>query len=404
MGGLDVKAAIESIIIKERIRKDVTKIDELAEDIKKNGLINPVTVMALGDGNYQLIAGLRRIKAIQSMGLTEIEVNVVSPTDAGAILSIEISENEQREPFTCSEQSYYGKLIEVIERAKADERKAEGQSRGGSTAGNGRNKESCLRDPGPTSNSTTPYRVRDAVGEKLGISGKQYDRIKYITNNAPPEVIEQIDKGERSVRGTYDELRAKEKAAALPSDGVSTESEDYDEDSDADHSQEEEIISEPLPKAEAIPKTEPAPAPAAPKPSAVVSKETSQEKKTTSKPATQAEAPSKPKRETSSPRRASEVSEEEQMKYLSAHDREVLRKKKEFNAMSPEGKIAELERQLFDMRVRAQAAESDLDTLKVEYGIKVDHKDSIISSLKRQVAELSAALEAAETKLAELEK
>ncbi len=104
------------------------------------------------------------------------------------------------------------------------------------------------------------------------------------------------------------------------------------------------------------------------------------------------------------PKRASEVSEEEQMKYLSAHDREVIRKKKEFAALPPEGKIAELERQLFDMRVRANIAESELETLKYEYGIKADHKDSIIDSLKRQVADLTTALESAEKRLAELNK
>ncbi len=48
-----MKASIENIIIKERIRKEIKLISELAEDIKKNGLINPVTVMEV-DGRYQL--------------------------------------------------------------------------------------------------------------------------------------------------------------------------------------------------------------------------------------------------------------------------------------------------------------------------------------------------------------
>ncbi len=78
------------------------------------------------------------------------------------------------------------------------------------------------------------------------------------------------------------------------------------------------------------------------------------------------------------------LSEEEQMKYLSKKDKEAILKIKEFNALSPEGKIEELQRQLKEMRVRAVAAESDLATLKENYGISVDHKDSIIESLKRQ--------------------
>jgi predicted nucleic acid-binding Zn-ribbon protein len=92
------------------------------------------------------------------------------------------------------------------------------------------------------------------------------------------------------------------------------------------------------------------------------------------------------------------------MKNFSEKDREAFRRLQEFNALPPEGKIAELERRLFDMRVRAVAAESDLATLKAEYGIKVDHKDSIIESLKRQNAELNDALDAANARLAELER
>ncbi|GHU51783.1 hypothetical protein AGMMS49975_06290 [Clostridia bacterium] len=39
-----------------------------------------------------------------------------------------------------------------------------------------------------------------------------YDRAKYIAANAPEEVIDELDRGERTIRGTYDELRAKEKS------------------------------------------------------------------------------------------------------------------------------------------------------------------------------------------------
>ncbi len=114
--------AIERIIIKERIRKEITKISELAEDIRENGLLNPITVMMLDGGKYQLLAGLRRLKAVQSLGHTEIAVNVVFPADAEAALRIEISENEQREDFTFSEKMDYGRLLEEIEREKARER------------------------------------------------------------------------------------------------------------------------------------------------------------------------------------------------------------------------------------------------------------------------------------------
>ncbi len=319
-----MKASIESIIIKERIRKDIQKIPELAEDIKLNGLINPVTVMELDGEKFQLLAGLRRIKAVQSMGLAEIEVNVVLPVDAEAALRIEFSENEQREEFTFSEKMDFANLLKEVETAKAKERMSLG-GKGGIAQGT------------PHGAYLQKGETREFIADKIGMGRTTYDRAKYIAENASPEIIDQLDKGERTIRATYDELKATEKAAAC----------------------------DPAPKEKATPPH---------------------------------------KANLPAPKRASEVSEEEQLKYLSAKDKEEYYRRKEFDALPPEGKIKDLERQLFDMRVRANNAESELETLKLEYGIKVDHKDSIIENLKGQVAELNEALDKARQRIAELEK
>ncbi len=85
----DIKAA-------ERIRKEVRNIDALAADICENGLICPIAVMPSGEG-YQLLAGLRRLRAMEALGETEIEANVYPASDAEAALRIEFAENEQRE-------------------------------------------------------------------------------------------------------------------------------------------------------------------------------------------------------------------------------------------------------------------------------------------------------------------
>ena len=39
-----MKLSIEKIIVANRIRKDLGSVQELAEDIKANGLINPIVV------------------------------------------------------------------------------------------------------------------------------------------------------------------------------------------------------------------------------------------------------------------------------------------------------------------------------------------------------------------------
>lgn len=327
-------ADIERIMVKERIRKEISRITELAEDIGRNGLLHPVTVMEAEGGSYRLLAGLRRLRAVQSLGFSAIAINVVSPADAETALRIEVSENEQREDFTYSEKMDYARLLEDIEREKAKERMLAG-------------KKTCDADPVDYGPQGQVGKTRDIVASKIGMGGRQYDRAKYIADNAPEEVIEQLDRGERSISGTYTELCAQKKAAAAIADNKS----DADDDTQA---------------ASAL-------------------------------------APS-PRKELSGPKLPSEhLSEEEVMRRFGKRDMEDYLRSKEFNAMSPEEKVTELERQLFNMRVRAVAAESDLAELKLRHGIAVDHKDSIIESLKRQVAGLSAALDAAEKRLEEVQ-
>lgn len=330
-----MKAAIEAIIIKERIRKEITRIPELAADIEKNGLLHPVTVMEHDDNGFRLIAGLRRVKAAESLGWTEIEVNVVTPADAEAVIQIEISENEQRESFTYSERMDYARLIEDIEKAKAKERMLSG-------------KKSSVTDPVPFVAQGQSGRTRDIVAAKINMGKTVYDRAKYIANNATSDVIDQLDKGERSISGVYKELRAKEKAGILPDMESSAQMEPV-----AESNRQEDTSSKS--------KTE--------KPTAL----------------------------------SGDVTEEEQMKYFTEKEKEAIRKLNEFNALPPKGKIEELQRQLREQRARAAEAESELALLKENYGISVDHKDSIIESLNRQNAELIEALEAANIRIAELE-
>lgn len=334
-----MKAAIEKIMVMERIRKEITRIPELAADIEKNGLLNPVTVMPLDGGELRLLAGLRRVKAAQTLGWVEIEVNVVSPADAEAALRIEISENEQREQFTSAEKAYYGGLMREIEEAKALVRKSIG-GKGG------------LSEDRTHGASLSQGRVRDIIGETLGMSGTQYERLEYIAQNAP-EKLPEIDRKERSIRGTYNDLRAKEKAEKPPAPNTSAH---------------KEPVSKRAPKTESLPENQAEPAEEKP---LILS---------------------------------DDVTEEEQMKYLSEKDKAAVRKLREFNALPPEGKIAELQRQLREERARAATAESELAMLRDRHSIDVDHKDSIIESLKRQNAELSDALTVANARIAELEK
>lgn len=61
---------INEIKVADRIRKDFGGIEELAQDIDQNGLINPIVVTP----DYQLIAGERRLRAHQYLGRKEVVV------------------------------------------------------------------------------------------------------------------------------------------------------------------------------------------------------------------------------------------------------------------------------------------------------------------------------------------
>lgn len=125
-------------------------------------------------------------------------MNIVAPKDAEAALGIEYAENMQREPFTFSEKIDYARLIEEIEQAKAKERMSLG-GKGGIQKGT---------DQGPYLDKKER---RDIVGEKIGMSGRQYDRAKYVAEHAPSSVIDELDSGGRTIRKTYDDLRRPEK-------------------------------------------------------------------------------------------------------------------------------------------------------------------------------------------------
>ena len=193
-------------------------------------------------------------------------------------------------------------------------------SEGGNEIGRGRLKtEKVGMDCGPY-----PLRgsCRDVIGEKIGMSGKQYDRAKYISENAPDEIIDELDNEKRSIRGTYDELKAKEKAqeaAVETADDVSDENEPDD---------------------------------------------------------------------------TAEISDAE---LIFKEENEAVGGNNQFHSLSPEEKVAELQRQIKESRARACTAESDLARLKKLRHNDVYHRDGIIENLKMR-------LEKAEARVQELER
>jgi ParB family transcriptional regulator, chromosome partitioning protein len=82
------------------------KLEELANSIKKNGVIQPVAVrLSKSDTNkYEIVAGERRWLAAQRAGLHEIPVNILDLSDAES-LEVAIIENIQRDDLSPVEEA-----------------------------------------------------------------------------------------------------------------------------------------------------------------------------------------------------------------------------------------------------------------------------------------------------------
>lgn len=204
------KVAIDSIVVNDRIRKDFGDIEQLAEDIKANGLIQPIVVSK----DLVLLCGERRLRACQAIGLKEVDVVVKEAADAHEALVMEISENENRKPFTVSERlAYAAKLIPVAK------------------------EEAKERQSGERSRRESKGKVRDLVAKDVGFgSGKTFERAKAVSESGQSDLVEAMDSGEMSIRAAYDELqkRVKDQQALIDEQNETIKAYEQAEDEQSD--------------------------------------------------------------------------------------------------------------------------------------------------------------------------
>jgi ParB family chromosome partitioning protein len=87
-----------------RSQMSESALDELADSIRAQGLIQPVVVRPLATGGFEIIAGERRWRAAQRAGLTRIPV-VVRAVPDNAALAMALIENIQREDLNPLEEA-----------------------------------------------------------------------------------------------------------------------------------------------------------------------------------------------------------------------------------------------------------------------------------------------------------
>lgn len=183
---------IDKIIIKDRIRKDYGNIEELATDIRDNGLINPPVVTP----EYELIAGERRTRACKYLDYKQIEVRVMTVQDALHKLKLEISENENRKDFSYSEKMQWAEQLREEYSKIAKENQLSGLKKGDI--------------PSDKILSNEKIDTNKQIANDVGFNNKEsYRQAQYIWSNADEEMIKQLDEGKLSINKAYNNLKEK---------------------------------------------------------------------------------------------------------------------------------------------------------------------------------------------------
>ncbi len=87
------------------------ELKSLIESVRRDGVLMPILVRPSGDG-FELIAGERRWRAVQAVGLLEIP-SIVRDVDDLQALELAIIENEQRDDLTAIESARaYQKMVD----------------------------------------------------------------------------------------------------------------------------------------------------------------------------------------------------------------------------------------------------------------------------------------------------
>ncbi len=157
------------------------EVQELADDIAKNGLRIPIVI----DADEKILDGRNRAAACAIAGVEPVyEPFIGSDEDK---LAFVVSCNIHRRHLTTSQRaSVAAKLMPIYEAQAAKRQKA--------TQRNG-NKPVVENLPSPENTG----KARDKAGAAMNVSGKVVDMAAKVHAKAVPEIVEAVDRGEVAV-------------------------------------------------------------------------------------------------------------------------------------------------------------------------------------------------------------
>jgi len=134
---------------------------ELAASIEANGILQPLVLRKAAEG-YEVVAGWRRLKAAEALGMTEVPAIIRQYTDAQAA-QLALVENLQRENLNALEQAEaYRRLLDEFKLTQQDLATVLGKSRSAIT-----NTLRLLNLPGPLRNSLAAGEITEGHARAL---------------------------------------------------------------------------------------------------------------------------------------------------------------------------------------------------------------------------------------------
>lgn len=153
---------IDLLVPSEKNLYGIREVEQLAEDIKQNGLYHNLMVRVREDGKYEIISGERRYHALKSLGVQKVpcQVRELDDTDFEIML---IQANAKTRELTHSEKmKQIERLEELYKQKRSGGEKLEGKT-------------------------------RDLIGQDMGLSGVQVGRYMKISKELIPELKELLD-------------------------------------------------------------------------------------------------------------------------------------------------------------------------------------------------------------------
>lgn len=167
---------------------------EMAESVKRFGILSPAVVRQKEDGRYELISGHRRKKACELASIEKMPV-IVRNMDRDEAIIFMVDSNLQRERLLPSEKAFSYKM-----RLEAMNRKA------------GRPKQDILT---PMVSDSEKHRTNEELGLIVGESREQVRRYIRLTE-LTPDLLQMVDDGKIAFRPAVElSYLTKEEQASL---------------------------------------------------------------------------------------------------------------------------------------------------------------------------------------------